>query len=54
MRVALGSTLTFAALVAVVMRHTFDGASLIFCGRVYALGFGFGFIKLKSMFSMYL
>jgi len=48
MRVVLGSTL---ALVAVVMRHTFDGAGLFF--RVYASGFGFGFIKLKSMFSMY-
>jgi len=28
-----------------VMRHTFDGTGLIFCVRVYALGFGF--IKLK-------
>jgi len=28
--VVLGSTLAFAALVAVVMRHTFDGAGLIF------------------------
>jgi len=53
MRVVLGSTLAFATLVAVAMRHTFDGAGLIFCVRVYALGFGFGFIKLKSMFSLY-
>jgi len=30
MRVVLGSTLAFAAVVAVVMRHTFDGAGLIF------------------------
>jgi len=29
MRVMLGSTLAYAALVAVVMRHTFDGTSLI-------------------------
>ena len=29
MRVMLGSTLAFAALVEVVMRHTFDGADLI-------------------------
>jgi len=47
MRVELGWTLAFAALVAVVIRHTFDGTGLIFCVRVYALGFGFGFIKLK-------
>jgi len=30
MRVVLGSTLAFAALVSVVMRHTFDGAGLTF------------------------
>jgi len=47
MRLVLRSTLAFAALVAVVMCHTFDGAGLIFFVRVYALGFGFGFIKLK-------
>jgi len=29
MRVVLGSTLAFAALMAVVMRYTFDGTSLI-------------------------
>ena len=28
-RVVLGSTLAFAALMAVVMRHTFDGTGLI-------------------------
>jgi len=48
MRMVFGSALTFAALVAVVMRHPFDGAGLIFlCSCSYALGFGFGFIKLK-------
>jgi len=41
----LGSNLAFAALMAVVMRRIFDGTGLIFCVRVYALGFGF--IKLK-------
>jgi len=41
-------------LVAVVMRHTFDGAGLILlCSCSYALGFGFGFIELKWMFSIY-
>jgi len=30
MPVVLGSTLAFAAVVAVVMRHSFDGAGLIF------------------------
>jgi len=39
------SPLLFAALMAVVMRHAFDGTGLIFCVRVYASGFGF--IKLK-------
>ena len=48
MRMVFGSTLAFAALVAVVMRHTFDGAGLILlCSCSYALGFGFGFIELK-------
>jgi len=48
MRMVLGSTLAIAALVAVVMRHTFDGTgSIILCSCSYALGFGFGYIKLK-------
>jgi len=46
MRVVPGSTLGFAALMAVVMRHTFDGTGLFFCVRAYALEFGFGFITL--------
>jgi len=47
MRVVLGSTLAFAALVAVVMRHTFewDGTGLML---LYScLRFRFGFIKLQ-------
>jgi len=45
MRVVLGSTLAFAALVAVVMRHIFDGTGLILLCSCLPLGFGF--IKLK-------
>jgi len=44
MRVVLGSTLAFGALMAVVMHHTFDGTAWIelFCVSVYASGFGNG------------
>jgi len=52
MRVVLGSTLAFTALTALVMRHTFDGTGWVkfLCS---CLGFGFGLIKLKWIFSMY-
>jgi len=49
--VVLGSTLAFTALVALVMRHTFDGTGLILLCS--CLGFGFGLIKLEWVFSMY-
>jgi len=46
MQMVLGSTLAFTALVALVMRHTFDGPVrlLLLCS---CLRFEFGFIKLK-------
>jgi len=47
MRVVLGLTLDFAALVEVVMHHTFDETSFFLLCYVYTYGFGFGFIKLK-------
>jgi len=51
MRVVLGWTLAFATLLAVVMRHTFNGTYVIL---LYScLRFRFGFIKLQLMFSMY-
>ena len=37
MRVVLGSTLAFAALVAMVMRHTFDRTGLIILLFVFTL-----------------
>ena len=47
MRVVLGSTLAFAAfaLMAVVVRHTFDVTGLILLCSCLRLGFGFGFIN---------
>jgi len=51
MQVVVGSTLDFAALVEVVIRHTFNGTSLfLLCS---CLRFRVGFIKLKWIFSMY-
>ena len=42
----MGSTLAFTAVVALVMRHTFDGpvGLILLCS---CLGLGFGLIKLK-------
>jgi len=45
MRVVLGSILAFAALVAVLMRHTFIGTGLMLLHS--CLRFRFGFIKLQ-------
>jgi len=52
MRVVLRSTLAFTALVVLVMRHTYDGqvGLILLCS---CLRFGFGFIKLKWILSMY-
>ena len=46
MRVVIGSTLALTALVALVMRHTFDGTGWV-NSFVLCLGFEFALIKLK-------